>query len=99
MPSSFQDKELLFQQKYNNQIQTVESLTKLNNFLLITYYSCILIAMYFLFTKYEYNIYVKVGISLLAIAYPFIIYLIENFIYDVTKYMSALIGGIPADRI
>jgi len=99
MPPSFQDKELLFQQKYNNQIQTVQSLTNLNKWLLITYYICIIIAMYFLFAKYEYNIYIKIGLSLLAIAYPFIIYFIEYSIYDLTKYMSALIGGIPVDRI
>jgi len=98
MQSSIEDRELLFQQKYIHQIQTVNTLTELNNFLLFAYYICIIIVLYFLFSKYELNMYLKVGFSLLLIAYPFIIYYIEMVLYNVGQYAGAIITGTAADR-
>lgn len=92
------DRERLFQQKYIYQIQTVESLTRFNMVLTTAYYVFIVIALYFLFTKYDYSIYTKAGISLLAIAYPFIAYMIESIVYRISTYTSAIILGEPADR-
>jgi hypothetical protein len=98
MQSSIEDRELLFQQKYIHQIQTVNTLTELNNFLLFAYYICIILVLYFLFSKYELNMYLKVGFSLLLIAYPFIIYYIEMVLYNVGQYAGAIITGTAADR-
>lgn len=92
------DRERLFQQKYIYQIQTVDSLTSLNQLLTTTYYVFVLIALYFLFTKYEYSMYIKIGISLLAIVYPFIIYTLEYIVSIIATYISAMILGEPADR-
>ena len=98
MQLNIEDRELLFQQKYIYQTQTVNSLIGLNTFLLFAYYICIIIVLYFLFTKYELNIYVKLGFSLLLIAYPFVIYYIEMSLYDVGHYAGALITGTAVDR-
>lgn len=91
------DRERLFQQKYIYQIQYVDTLTSLNMLLTTTYYVFVVIALYFLFTKYEYSIYTKIGISLLAVVYPFIIYTIEYIIHRISTYISAIILGEPAD--
>ena len=93
-----EDRELLFQQKYIYQAQTVNTLTGLNTFLLFAYYICIIIVLYYLFTKYELNMYVKLGFSLLLIAYPFIIYYIEIVLYNVGHYAGSMITGTAADR-
>lgn len=98
MQLSIEDRELLFQQKYIYQTQTVNALTVLNTFLLFAYYICIIIVLYFLFTKYELNMYVKVVFSLLLIAYPFVIYYIEMVLYNVGHYAGAIITGNAADR-
>jgi len=98
MQSSIEDRELLFQQKYIHQIQTVNTLTGLNTFLVFAYYICIIIVLYYLFTKYELNIYVKLGFSLLLIAYPFIIYYIELVLYNIGHYAGAIITGTAADQ-
>jgi hypothetical protein len=98
MQPSIEDRELLFQTKYIHQTQTVNTLTILNNFLLFAYYICIIVVLYFLFTKYELNLYVKVGFSLLLIAYPFVIYYIEMSLYNVGHYAGALITGTAVDR-
>lgn len=98
MQPSIEDRELLYQQKYIYQIQTVNTLTGLNTFLFFAYYICIIIVLYFLFTKYELNMYVKAGFSLLLIAYPFIIYYIEIVLYNVGHYAGAMITGTADDR-
>jgi hypothetical protein len=98
MQPSIEDRELLFQQKYIYQIQTVNTLTGLNTFLFFAYYICIIIVLYFLFAKYELNMYVKAGFSLLLIAYPFIIYYIEIVLYNVGHYAGAMITGTVADQ-
>jgi hypothetical protein len=54
--------------------------------------------VYFLFTKYELNLYVKLGFSLLLIAYPFVIYYIETVLYNLGHYAGAMITGTAADR-
>ena len=98
MQLNIEDRELLFQQKYIYQTQTVNSLIGLNTVLLFAYYICIIIVLYFLFTKYELSMYVKAGFSLLLIAYPFVIYYIEMVLYNVGHYAGAIITGNAADR-
>ena len=98
MQMDIEDRELLFQQKYIYQAQTVNTLTGLNTFLLFAYYICIIIVLYYLFTKYELNMYVKAGFSLLLIAYPFVIYYIEIVLYNVGQYAGSMITGTAADR-
>ena len=92
------DRELLFQQKYIHQVQTIESLTTLNTILTYAYFICIIFVLYYLFTKYDLSIYVKVGLGLFAIAYPFVIHLIEIAVYNTSVYIGALITGNPVDR-
>lgn len=98
MQLNIEDRELLFQQKYIYQTQTVNTLTGLNSLLLFAYYICIIVVLYLLFAKYDLNIYVKIGFSLLLIAYPFIIYYIETVLYNIGHYAKSLITGTAADR-
>lgn len=97
MSTSLDERELLFQQKYLYQFQTVNTLLGLNTLLLYVYYICIVIVLYFLFTKYEYNVYIKGFLSILLIAYPFIVYFIETFVYRTSQYIGAFITGHAYD--
>ena len=92
------DRELLFQQKYLNQVHTIETLTLLNSILTYAYFIFIIWVLYILFTKYDLNIYVKAGLGLIAIAYPFIIHLIEIAVYNTSVYIGAFITGDAIDR-
>ena len=92
------DRELLFQQKYIHQVQTIETLTLLNTVLTYAYFICIIFVLYYLFTKYDLSIYVKVGLGLIAIAYPFIIHFVEIAVYNTSLYIGALITGDAVDR-
>jgi hypothetical protein len=95
---SINERERLFHSKYIHQLEQVDSLTRVNALLLFTYYVFIIIVLYFLFTKYEYSIYTKGILSILALGYPFIINFIENSIYRIIHYMGAFVGGIPPDE-
>ena len=92
------DRELLFQQKYIHQVQTIETLTLLNSILTYAYFIFVIWVLYILFTKYDLNIYVKVGLGLFAVAYPFIIRFIEIAVYNTSIYMGAFITGDAVDR-
>ena len=92
------DRELLFQQKYIHQVQTIETLTLLNTILTYAYFISIVFVLYYLFTKYDLSIYVKIGLGLFIIAYPFVIHLIEIAIYNTSVYIGAFITGNPVDR-
>jgi hypothetical protein len=92
------DRELLFQQKYIHQVQTIETLTLLNTILTYAYFISIIFVLYYLFTKYDLSIYVKIGLGLFIIAYPFVIHLIEIAIYNTSVYIGAFITGTPVDR-
>jgi hypothetical protein len=76
------ERELLFNQKYLHQKNTVDYLHGVNTVLMYTYYLCIFVIVYYLFTKYELNKYVKFGISILLVLYPFSAYYIEQNIHN-----------------
>ena len=76
------ERELLFNQKYLHQKNIVDYLHGLNTFLLFIYYNCILVIIYYLITKYEFNKYGKAGVSVLLVLYPAIAYYIEQNIFN-----------------
>ena len=85
------ERELLFNQKYLHQKNTVDYLHGLNTFLLFIYYLCVLVIIYYLFTKYEFNNYSKAGVSVILVLYPVIAYYIEQKIYNNSGFiMSSL---------
>ena len=51
------ERELLFNQKYLYQKKTVEYLHWVNTGLVYIYYLCALVIVYYLFTKYDFNLY------------------------------------------
>jgi len=83
------ERELLFNQKYLHQKNTVEYLHGVNTVLTYTYYLCILVIIYYLFTKYEFNKYGKAGVSVLLLLYPFIAYYIEQNIYNNSGFIGS----------
>jgi hypothetical protein len=94
-PSLFNQKELLYQQKFRHQIIPKRAITTLNFLLLILYYGCILVVLYYLYTKYDISIYSKLGFVILLLLYPFVILFIESYIYQSVEYGWSFIIGEP----
>uniref|UniRef100_A0A6C0EQY8 Uncharacterized protein n=1 Tax=viral metagenome TaxID=1070528 RepID=A0A6C0EQY8_9ZZZZ len=69
-----------------------------NFFLIILFYFLILIlGIYLFFFKNNMSIYFKIFITILLAIYPFIIEIIEFFVYFALYYVYALINGVPFD--
>jgi hypothetical protein len=69
-----------------------------NYFLIILFYFLILIlGIYLFFFKNNMSIYFKIFITILLAIYPFIIEIIEFFVYFALYYVYALINGVPFD--
>jgi hypothetical protein len=69
-----------------------------NYFLIILFYFLILIlGIYLFFFKNNMSIYFKIFITILLAIYPFIIEIIEFFVYFALYYVYALVNGVPFD--
>jgi hypothetical protein len=69
-----------------------------NYFLIILFYFLILIlGIYLFFFKNNMSIYFKIFITILLAIYPFIIEIIEFFVYFALYYVYALVNGLPFD--
>ena len=66
---------------------------KINYYLLILYYIFALIITVIIFLSVKYTIYVKIGYILFFAFFPLIIFNIEIFIYNLIRYIYALING------
>ena len=84
------ERELLFNQKYLHQKKTVEYLHWVNTGLVYIYYLCALVIVYYLFTKYEFNLYSNVLFTLLLGIYPFVAYYLQEKVYDSFEYISSM---------
>jgi len=89
------ENELLYQQKYNHQLQSIDRLHILNVFLMFVYYFCILVVFYHLYKKTDINMYEKIGICILLLIYPFIAFYIETYVYQSGNYAWSFINGEP----
>ena len=92
------EREQLFHTKFLHQKNTVDLFKNFNFILLLIYYTCILVIIYLLFTKYNLNIYYNIIISLLLVFYPLIAYYIEQKIYNLSQYIGVFIKGTPIDE-
>jgi len=92
------EREFLFNTKFLHQTKSTESLQTINILLLIIYYICILVIIYILIVKYDFNKYGKLVVSILLLLYPFIVYYIEDTIYNFSQYISAFITGTTFDE-
>jgi len=92
---AFNEKELVYHQKFSHQIIPKGTMSTLNFLLMILYYGCILAVIYHLYTKYDISIYSKVGIVILLLLYPFVILFIETYIYQAVRYGWSFIVGEP----
>ena len=84
------ERELLFNQKYLHQKKTVEYLHWVNTGLVYIYYLCALVIVYYLFTKYDFNLYSNVLFTLLLGIYPFVAYYLQEKVYDSFEYISSM---------
>jgi len=84
------EKELLFNQKYLHQKKTVEYLHWVNTGLVYIYYLCALVIVYYLFTKYDFNLYNNILFTILLGIYPFVAYYLQEKIYDSFEYISSM---------
>ena len=89
----FNEKQLLYQQKYNKQTHPRTIQNSIYFLLIILYYVCILVVFYYIYTKFNLNRYQKIGIFILLISYPFLINLIQTYIYYFADYTWILISG------
>ena len=78
----FLEKEIV---KYHN----------INTFLLILYYTITLIAIYFMFSAYNFTMYLKIPTVLFLLILPFFMYTIEEFVVDNIVFSKNLILGNP----
>ena len=65
----------------------------INVYLFIVYYALIFIAIYFLLTAYNFEMYQSIPIVLLLLIMPFVMYSIESYVIDSSNYFSALLLG------
>jgi len=94
----FNEKQLLYQQKYNKQTYPRTIQNSIYFLLIILYYVCILVVFYYIYTKFNLNRYQKIGIFILLISYPFVINLIQAYIYYFADYAWLLISGNSIDN-
>tara|TARA_B100000902_G_scaffold57027_1_gene63886 strand:- start:487 stop:885 length:399 start_codon:yes stop_codon:yes gene_type:complete len=94
----FNEKQLLYQQKYNKQTHPRTIQNSIYFLLIILYYVCILVVFYYIYTKFNLNRYQKIGIFILLISYPFLINLIQTYIYYFADYGWILISGNSIDN-
>jgi len=80
-------------QKVYYQSQQVDILNKWNSYLFILYYALILILCYFLYYSNSVLIYMKIGIVLSLLLYPYFIMMIQQKTYDAIRYIFSIING------
>ena len=66
---------------------------KINYYLLIIYFIFAIIIAVIMFLSMKYNVYVKIGYIIFFAFFPLFIFKIEIYIYNLLRYMYALING------
>ena len=81
-------------QKVFYQSQQVNYLNVWNNYLFIIYYVFLIILCYFLYYSNSLLNYMKIGIVLLCVLYPYIIIPVETKTFNFFNYLFSIINGI-----
>ena len=83
-------------QRFQYQSSTSDTLSMVYNGLFMVYFIVLLILCYMLFIKNQvYSRGFKIGIILLFLAYPFVIYLLETWIYIGGNYIYTMLIQAP----
>jgi hypothetical protein len=80
-------------QKVFYQSQQVDYLNLFNSYLFIIYYALFLVLCYFLYYSKTLSKYMRIGMVILILLYPFIIMTVEKNIFVVLMYIFAIING------
>jgi hypothetical protein len=80
-------------QKVFYQSQQVDYLNLFNSYLFIIYYALFLVLCYFLYYSKTLSKYMRIGMVILILLYPFIIMTVEKNIFVVLMYIFAVING------
>ena len=76
----------------------IANFQNLNTFLLILYYIITLIAIYFVFSAYNFTMYLKIPTVLVLLIIPFIMFSIQEFVADNIVFSKNLILGNPHEK-
>lgn len=76
----------------------ITNFQNLNTFLLILYYVITLIAIYFVFSAYNFTMYLKIPTVLFLLILPFIMFAIQEFAVDNIVFSKNLILGNPHEK-
>jgi len=83
-------------QRYQYQSSSTDTLTIVYNVLFVVYFIMVLVLCYILFIKNKvYSRTVKIGIVLFTLAFPFVIYPLESFVWLIGHYLYTLIVQTP----
>ena len=76
----------------------IANFQNLNTFLLILYYIITLIAIYFVFSAYNFTMYLKIPTVLVLLNIPFIMFSIQEFVADNIVFSKNIILGNPHEK-
>jgi hypothetical protein len=96
MPSEtelFQENAELYNAKSKYKAEHIPIINGYYTFMFYTYVLLIIVLVYILYISVKINKYIKIIIFVCFITYPFIIYNIEEFIYNYYLYIVAFIRG------
>jgi hypothetical protein len=98
MPTSeelFIENQELYNAKSNHKATRIPIIDGFYTYLFYIYMGLITGLIYYLYYKLTMNNYIKFAIVISFIAYPFLIYPIEEFIYSIFVVIVAFIRGEP----
>ena len=80
-------------QKSQYQSMQTANLDTINIALYYVYFGLLIVVAYILIMKTTLNIYIRVGLGVLLLAYPFIINYIEQVLYIIYSFSQAVLNG------
>jgi len=79
----------------NTQLETINSI---NYYLFYLYLFCAFFITFLLYKNQTIHSYIKLAILVSMYAYPFIIYSIQNYFYELYNYLYSVFMGIPYQK-
>lgn len=93
----FIENQELYHAMSNQKVIHIPIIDEYYTYLFYIYMFLIIGLVYYLYSKLQINNYIKFAIIISFIAYPFMIYPIEEFIYSIIVVIVAFIRGEPTD--
>ena len=94
----FRDKERTYNTKHTHQAVELVALETSNQYLFYIYYLVAILLVYTLVSQTAYNRYIKGGISVVILSYPYIISPILTWLYSNYQFVVSIIRGEVAQE-